>query len=346
MAIDMGTSTIENTDDGHGSQAGSPKEVPAAGWKDTLFRVKAEMKEDDVPLLSAGVAFYALLALVPALVALVSLYGLFADPSQVESQAKDLLGAAPAEVRQLVQSQLEGIAASSQAATGLGVVVGIVTALWSASSGMKHLIGAINRAYEERETRGFARLQAVSLALTIGAVLFLVVAFGLVALLPAALAGTGLGAPARLVLNLLRFPLLGLGLVVGLGVIYRYAPDRDEPKWRWVSVGSVVSALVWIVASALFSVYAANFAKYNETYGSLGTVVVVMMWLYITAYVVVAGAELNAELEHQTARDTTVGSPQRMGERGATMADTVGARRPSKDNAPAGQPRQPGLSPG
>jgi membrane protein len=263
---------------------------------------------------------------VPALVAMVSLYGLFADPSQIERQVHDLLGAAPAEVRQLVQTQLQDITSGSDRGIGVGIVVGIVAALWSASSGMKHLIGAINRAYGEREGRGFVRLQAVSLGLTLGAITFLVAAFSVVALLPAALASTGLGGPLRAVLGIARFPLLGLALILGLGFLYRFGPDRDQPKWRWVSVGAVTAAVLWIVGSILFSLYAANFGKYNQTYGSLATVVVVMLWLYLTAYVVVLGAELNAELEHQTAKDSTVGNPERLGRRGAVMADEVGER--------------------
>jgi membrane protein len=338
MAIDHHRPTDSPPDDGHGSQAERPTDVPAAGWKDVLFRVKGQMRDDDISLLSAGVAFYALLALVPGLVALVSVYGLVADPTQVERQVGDLLGAAPTEVRELVQTQLQDITTGSRGGASLGIAIGIVTALWSASSGMKHLIGAVNRAYGEPEGRGFVRLQAVSLALTLGAIGFLAVAFGLVALLPAALSGTGLGGPTRTVLNVLRFPLLGVGLIVGLAVLYRFAPDRAEPRWTWVSVGAVSASVLWIVASVLFSVYAANFGKYNETYGSLGTVVVVMLWLYLTAYVVIAGAELNAELEHQTARDSTTGRPEEMGRRGAVMADTVAEREPGKGARHGGGP--------
>jgi membrane protein len=312
----------------HGRDAEHPLEVPAAGWKDVLMRTKEETKADNVGLLAAGVAFYLLLAIVPALVALVSLYGLLADPQDVAEQISDALSAAPTEVRDLVQSQLEGITEGSSRGVGIGVVVGTVVALWSASSGMLHLMKAINLAYDEQETRGFLRLRAISLALTLGAIAFMVFAVGLVALLPAVLGGSDLGTAARVVLNILRWPVLAGGLLVGLAVLYRYGPDRDAPRWSWASAGAIVATVLWIAASAAFSLYTANFAKYNETYGSLGAVVVMMLWLFLTAFVVMVGAELNAELERQTRADTTSGKERPIGARDAFAADTVG---PSAD---------------
>jgi membrane protein len=316
------------SDRAHGRDAEHPLEVPAAGWKDVLMRTKEETKADNVGLLAAGVAFYLLLAIVPALVALVSLYGLLADPQDVAEQISDALSAAPTEVRDLVQSQLEGITEGSSRGVGIGVVVGTVVALWSASSGMLHLMKAINLAYDEQETRGFLRLRAISLALTLGAIAFMVFAVGLVALLPAVLGGSDLGTAARVVLNILRWPVLAGGLLVGLAVLYRYGPDRDAPRWSWASAGAIVATVLWIAASAAFSLYTANFAKYNETYGSLGAVVVMMLWLFLTAFVVMVGAELNAELERQTRADTTSGKERPIGARDAFAADTVG---PSAD---------------
>ena len=308
-----------------GRDADRPTEIPRRGWGDVLVRVRAEAKDDGVSLMSAGVAFYALLALVPGLVALISIYGLLAEPSDVEDQVTSTLSAAPAEVRELVSSQLEAIVASAGGDALVGVIVGIVLALWSASSGVGHLVEAINRAYDEKESRGFLRLKAVALALTIGAVLFIVVAFAIVALLPALLAETGLGAGARYLVGLLRWVFLLGGMTVGLAVLYRYGPDRDNPRWQWVSPGAVVAAVVWVLGSAVFSVYTANFARYNETYGSLGAVVVLLLWLFLTALAVILGAEINCELERQTVRDSTEGPPEPLGARDATAADTVGA---------------------
>ncbi len=307
-----------------GRDATHPGEIPAAGWKDVLARTRAQVKRDNIGLLSAGVAFYALLALVPGLVGLVSLYGLVADPTEVESQVGDLLGAAPGEVRDLISTQLSAIVDGPRAGLGLGVAVGLALALWSASSGMKHLITAVNIAYDEQETRGFLKVRALSLGFTAGALVFLVLAFGAVALLPALLAGTGLGDAARLVVGILRWPALAVALMVGLSVLYRYAPVRDNARWAWVSVGAVAATGAWILSSIAFSAYTASFADYNETYGSLGAVVVVMLWLFLTVFVVVCGAELNAELERQTARDTTDGAVRPLGRRDAHAADTVG----------------------
>jgi membrane protein len=311
--------------DSHGRSADSPAEVPAKGWKDVLVRTKAEAKADNVSLLSAGVAFFALLALVPALVALVSLYGLIADPTRVDQQMRSFLGAAPREVRDLVTSQLQAITHNTSTAVSLGLVIGILVALWSASSGVKHLIEAINMAYDEDETRGFVKLRGMSLALTLGAIVFLVVAVGLIAVLPALLAHTGLGTAGRVAAGIVRWLVLTVGMMVALAILYRYAPDRDDPKWSWTSPGAVVATLLWLAGSALFAVYTANFAKYNETYGSLAAVVVMMLWLYLTAFAVILGAELNAELERQTAKDTTKGPDRPLGNRDAEAADTIGA---------------------
>ena len=317
-------SMMDMEQEDHGRQAGSPRRVPWRGWKDVLVHVKAEAKDDRVTLLAAGVAFYALLALVPALVALVSLYGLLADPAEVERQVEDVLGATPTEVRELVTSQLRSITEDAGGALGLAAVLGIVIALWSASSGVNNLISAINAAYDEGETRGFVRLRAISLAFTLGAIVFLVSSFLLIAVLPSVLADTGLGTAGRVAASVLRWVLLLIGMMVGLGVLYRYGPDRNAATWAWISPGAIAATLLWLAGSAAFAVYTANFASYNETYGSLAGIVVAMLWLFLTALAIILGAELNAELERQTVKDTTVGPPQPMGSRDAVAADTLG----------------------
>jgi len=308
-----------------GREAERVREIPARGWKDVLTRVKAESKKDNASLLSAGVAFYMLIALVPGLVALVSIYGLVANPSDVETQVEDLLGTAPQEVRDLINQQLSSITESSSTAVSLGVIIGIALALWSAASGTKHLIEAINAAYDEEEGRGFVKLTSLSLTLTLGAIAFLIIAVALIAFLPAVLSELTSNSAVRWLVGGVRWVLLAGGMIVALSILYRYAPDRDNPRWRWASFGAIVATVVWVIGSALFSFYAANFGKYNETYGSLGAVVVVMLWLFLTGFAIIFGAEINAELERQTARDTTEGPEQPMGERGAEPADTVGA---------------------
>jgi membrane protein len=317
-----------------GRAAEKPTDVPKGGWIDVLTRTKAAVKRDHVTLLSAGVAFYALLALVPALVALVSVYGLVADPADVERQVSNSLAAAPEEVRNMIEAQLRSITEGDSASVSLGAIFGVLVALWSASSGVGHLMTAVNAAYNETETRGFVKRRAISLAFTLGAILFVVVAIATLALLPPLLARWDLADALRITLNVLRWPLLGLGLLIGLALLYRFAPNRDDARWSWVSPGAIVATVLWLVASALFSVYTANFGNYNETYGSLGAVIVVMLWLFISAFVVVLGAELNSELERQTRRDTTVEEPRPMGDRDAYSADTLG---PTRDEQKAGR---------
>lgn len=309
--------------DERGRAADAPGEVPAKGWKDIAVRVKGEVKDDQVPLLSAGVAFYLLLALFPALAALVSLYGIFADPAQVSQQVSDLTGTLPEEARSLISDQLEKIT-SEQQGVGVTLAVSVAAALWAASSGVKHLIGAVNAAYDERETRKFLKLRGLSLALTVGAVLFATVAIAVIAVLPALADQLPFGRAGQVLVQIGSYVGLAVGFAVGLAVLYRYAPDRDAPKWRWVSWGAVVATIVWILGSVAFSVYVSNFGSYGETYGSIGAVIVLMLWLAVTAFAIILGAEINSELEAQTAKDSTVGHAEPMGTRGAVKADQVG----------------------
>jgi membrane protein len=322
------TSEQGSDPDGSGSQRGrgaeKPTEVPTQGWKDVLARTARQIREDNVVLMAAGVAFFALLALVPALVAFVSLYGIVADPADVDRHIGDMLAAAPGDVREMVQTQLDAAVERSSTAATLSAAVAIAVALWSASAGTKHLIGAINTAYNEPETRGFFKLRGLALLLTVGAVVFVVAAFSVIAVLPAVLSNTALGDASRITINILRWPGIALGLMAALAVVYRVAPDRDDPRWRWATPGALIAVVLWVAGSGLFSLYAANFGNYDETYGSLAGIVVTMLWLFLSAFVVILGAEVNAELERQTSHDTTVGDEEPIGEREAFSADTVG----------------------
>jgi membrane protein len=307
-----------------GREAETPAEIPAKGWKDVARRVWAEAKDDGVPLLAGGVAFFALLAIVPGLAALLSIYGLVANPDDISRQVLDALEAAPAEVRGLVEQQLTSIAGSAGGTAVIGIILGTAVALWSASSGMAHLVEAINRAYDEDETRGFVKKRGLAVLLTFGAILFVLFALVVIAVVPAVVDAIGLGTLGQIIAFVVRWVVLLGVMLVALAVLYRTAPDRDAPRWRWVSPGAVIATTIWVIASLLFSLYVANFGSYNETYGSLGAVVVLMLWLQLTALVVIYGAELNAELERQTRRDTTTGPSDAMGRRGAYAADTLG----------------------
>jgi membrane protein len=270
-----------------------------------LLRTAREVARDRVPMMSAAVAFYSLLALVPGLAALVSVYGLAANPNEVDSQVNGWLDAAPREVRDLVASQLRSITANAGAGVGVGIIVGIVIALWTASSGMNHLMQAINVAYDESEGRGWVRRRLLAVVMTIGAMTFLLFAFVVIAIVPPLLSRAGLGAFTRITGDVVRWIALLVGMLAVLTVLYRFAPDRASPRWEWISPGAVAATVLWLVASFAFSIYTANFAKYNETYGSLGAIVISMLWLFITAFAVIVGAELNAELEREAAADAT-----------------------------------------
>ncbi len=311
-------------DAGRGREAERPSELGRHGWRDVALRVKHEVGEDHISIVAAGVAYYALFAIIPALAAVVSVFGLLTDPNGVRHLIGGLAGTIPAEAQQLLLSQLGSIAARSSTALSVGVVGSLLLTLWSASQGTKALMTALNIVYEEEERRGFFRRSGVALLLTVGALLFAVLTLALVVALPALIGRLGLPGWLSTTLALARWPILLVAVMVGLAVLYRYAPSRQEPKWRWVSWGSVVATVLWLIGSALFSFYVSHFGSYNKTYGSIGAVVILLLWFYLSAFVVLLGAELNSEMEHQTRRDTTSGSPAPMGERGATMADTLG----------------------
>jgi membrane protein len=309
------------TNDDRGRKADRPQEIPPKGWKDIAKRTMKEVKQDQVPLLAAGVAFYTLLALFPAIIAGVSIYGLVADPETVRQQLDQLTKMLSPETAKLIGEQIKQVTSGAGGALGLATVVGILTALWSASSGMKALITGVNLAYDETEGRKFLKLRGLALLLTLGAMVLLAIALTLIVAFPALT--DSWPTVLRWTAGILRWVLLAALLVAGLAVLYRYAPDRDEPKWSWVSWGSGIAALLWVLASIGFSVYASSFGNYNKTYGALAGVIILMFWLFLTAFVVLVGAELNTEMELQTAKDTTAGPDKPMGDREAHAADHV-----------------------
>lgn len=306
-----------------GQEAQTPVQIPAGGWWQVIRRAVKESSADHVPMLAGGVAFFAFLAVFPALIAAVTLYGLIADPAEVARQVESLAGALPQETRPLIADQLNSVVSSSDSALGVGLVVSLLAALWSASSGTGNLVQAVNLAYDEDETRGFLKLRALALLLTLGAIVFVLVTLTLVAVVPAVLDALPLGTAGRVIAQVVRWLLLVAVVIGALAVVYRVAPDRDAPRFRWVSVGALVAAVLWLIGSGAFSLYVNNFGSYNKTYGALAGVVVLMLWLYLTSYIVLLGAEINAESERQTRQDTTRGEPRPMGERKAVAADEV-----------------------
>jgi membrane protein len=308
---------------GRGRHAEMPWQIPWRGWKDILWRTYEQIGENRLLAVAAGVVFYGLLAVFPAVTALVSLYGLFASASAVSDHLSLLAGILPQGAVDLLGEQIGRLAADG-GKLGFGFIFGLAVALWSANAGMKAIIDALNVVYKEKEKRGFIKLNLVSLAFTLAAIGALLLALGAVVVLPIALSYLGLVNATDLLFRIARWPLLLALVMVGLAVLYRLGPSRREPRWQWISIGSVFAAIAWLISSALLSWYLASFADYNATYGSLGAGIGMMIWMWISSIVILFGAQLNSEIEHQTARDSTVRGEKPLDARGAVTADTVG----------------------
>lgn len=307
-----------------GREATGPSAIPGAGWKDIARRVFSAIGEDRVLLVAGGVTFYLLLALFPALAAFVSLYGLVADPHAIADHVAALEGVLPEEAIEMIQGELGSLAQQQGGALTFGFLISFGIAFWSANNGIKAIIEALNIAYDEQEKRSFIRLTLVSFAFTLGAMLVATTMLLSVGVVPALLALLDLGGVGELAIRLLRWPILLVLIALGLTILYRYAPSRETPQWRWVTWGSGIATIVWLLTSIAFTIYLENFADYNATYGSLGALIGLLLWIWLSMIVVIVGAELNGEIEHQTRRDTTTGEPQPMGERGAAKADRLG----------------------
>ena len=312
-------------DPSRGRLADRPSDIPALGWKDILWRVYQDIGSDRIVAMAAGVTFYSILALFPAIAALVAVYGLFADPNNIGAHFDSLSGILPEGALHVLGDEMKRIAAQGNNTLGATFIIGLATALWSANAGIKSLFDALNLVNKEPDKRGFIKLNAISLTFTLATIVFVLLALCAMVVLPIGLNYLGIAAAAELATNILRWPALLLVVMLGLAFLYRYGPSRAKPKWRWITWGSVFAAIAWLAVSILFSWYAANFGSYNKTYGSLGAVIGFMIWIWLSVIVILLGAELNAEIEHQSARDTTTGAAKPMGSRGARMADTVGA---------------------
>jgi membrane protein len=310
--------------DAAGREAERPSEIPPRGWFAILKRTKAEVKDDNVTLLAAGVAFYAMLAIFPAIIAVVTVYGMVADPNQVESQVNEFAKGLPSGADQLLTEQLNNVVNAGRQSLSIGLALSLLAVLWSASGGVQGLVKGLNLVYDERETRGFLKLRGLSLLLTLGAIVVAVVALALIAVFPAVIDDLGLGRAGELAASIGRWVVLALLVLTAIAIVYRFGPDRANPRWRWVSWGAVVALVVWLLGSVGFSWYVDNFGKYNQTYGALASVIILLLWLFLSAFAVLLGAELDAEIERQTARDTTTGPERPLGERDAEVADTVG----------------------
>ena len=320
MASESSTSRATGVD------AASPWAIPPKGWKDVALRSWKEAGQDNISLVASGVAFCGVLAMVPMLGAVVLSYGLIATPETVMKNVQSLTSVMPTDAAKLIGEQLANVVTTSDGKKGFGLLLALAIALYGAMKGSAAIITSLNIAYDADETRGFVRLNLVALAITAGAVLIAILAIvaiaamgSLEALFPSA-PGVVLAAG-----KILSYAVMAGAAAAAAATLYRYAPNRDEAKWTWLTPGSVLATVLWLLVTLGFGFYVANFGSYDATYGSLGAAIVLLTWLYLSAYILLLGAEFNCELERQTARDTTKGPEKAMGQRGAYAADTVAA---------------------
>lgn len=314
---------------GRGRYSSNPLQIPWAGWKDILWRTWESTNDDRLLATAAGVVFFGLLAVFPAITALVSSYGLFADASTIGANLQTLALMLPEGSFQTVQDQVARVLAKGTASLGATFLFGLALALWGANAGVKAIIDALNVVNEEREKRSFVKLNLISLAFTTGGIAALLLMVSAVVAFPLALDHLGISPDSKFVVSLARWPLLFAILLIALELLYRFGPSRRPARWQWLGVGTVTAALLWIAGSSALSWYLSNFGDYDATYGSLGAAIGLMMWMWMSAIVVLCGAELNSEIKHQTARDSTVAPAKPMGARGAVMADTLGPALPT-----------------
>lgn len=309
------------TNSAAGKDAAAPTGIEARGWREILVRTFGEISRDRVLAVAAGVTFYGLLAIFPAIAAFVSLYGLVAQPDTIMEHLGFLATILPAGAYELVRDHVLRLSATGSGQLGLSLAISLALSIWSANAGMKAIFDALNVAYGEDEKRGFIRLNLLSLGFTAGVLLFAALAVTVIVAAPIALERLYLGRFVEPLIWIGRWPAIIIVLVAALTLLYRFGPSRSQAKWRWVSPGALVAATVWIVASMAFSWYVANFEDYDKTYGALGAVIALTMWMWLSAIIILVGSELNAETERQTYVDTTTGAPMPMGLRGADAAD-------------------------
>ncbi len=306
-----------------GRNAKSPKEIPKKGWKQILLRVKDEIKNDNVSIVAAGVAFYFFLALFPAIAAVVSIYGLVVTPAQVEQQMTEMANALPAEAYQLVSDILHRVAGKSGETLGWSLIVSILLSLWSSNKATSAVFEGVNIAYNESDDRGFIRKKALTLAFTLGGILTGIISAAFVVGFPAVIDKLNLPGTLQALLAFARWIVLAIIIYLVIAVTYKFAPHRASPKFLWINPGAISATVLWLGGSLLFTYYVNNFGSYDKAYGSIAAVVILLLWFYLTGFIIILGAEINSEIEHQTHADTTAGPDKPPGKRGAYYADRV-----------------------
>tara|TARA_R100000027_G_scaffold35774_2_gene26274 strand:+ start:269 stop:1237 length:969 start_codon:yes stop_codon:yes gene_type:complete len=307
-----------------GREAESPRSLPLRGWLDIGKRVFRNIGKKNLPIVAGGVALYWFLALFPLFIALFSVYGLVADPSQVEQQVDQFASALPDSAQEFLGNEMERLAGHSLEALGWGAILGIGIAIWSSARGVKGMMQSLNVVYEEKEERGIIKNNLVAMCLTAVILLLIVLAVGLIVALPIFLQMIGLGGFVVVVIQLVKWPILFCLVISVLGILYRWAPCRRSAEWKWITPGAMAASVLWIVGSVAFSFFVQNFGNYANTYGSLAAVIILILWFHLTAFIVLLGGVINGEMEMQTRHDSTIGEDLPMGERDAYVADNLG----------------------
>ncbi len=309
------------TADKRGHNAEKPKQIPKKGWKDIASRVKNQLTKDHVSIVSAGIAFYFLLAIFPAIAAALSIYGLVMDPARVEQQMSQLANALPEQAHQMVSKILERQSEKSESSLGWSLVLSILISLWSANKGVKAVFEGVNITFDEIDERGFFKLNVVTLLFTIGGIIIGFIAIAMVVAFPALIDKIGLPPTLETIIQLLRWPILALIVMFALSTVYRIAPHGKSPEFKWISWGAIIATVLWLAGSLLFNLYVNNFSSFDETYGSFAAIIILMLWFFLAAFIILLGAEINSEMEHQTSRDTTNAEDKPVGQRGGYHAD-------------------------
>ena len=314
-----------------GHKADKPSDIPAAGWKEIGSRVVSQLKKDHVQIVSAGVAFYFFLAIFPTIVAALTIYGLVLDPVQIRQHVDGLAQILPGEAYSIVESVMEPLISKDSQALGWGLLFSVLLSLWSANKGTSAIFEGINIAYNEEDNRSYFKRTGLTLLFTLGGIVLGLISILVVILFPALIDQIHLGSTIETVLGWVRWLLLAAFIVFALGLLYKKAPDRDNPEVKWISWGSIIATVLWIAGSLLFSWYVNNFGSYDDMYGSFASVIIMLLWLFLTSFIILLGAEINSEMEHQTSKDTTVGPDEPIGQRGGYHADHVADGKRSRD---------------
>lgn len=283
-----------------------PSDISLSGWKEILLKVKDGFTDDNVTIVSAGVAFYSFLAIFPALTALISIYGLAFNPDQIQDQIMQLASVMPDEALSILEQQLESFQSNSGKTLGWGVAIGIILSLWSANKGTTSLFTGLDIAYGLKNNRGFIRQNALSLLFTLGAIIVVILSMIMIVAFPAFVGYFGLPSLVENLISWLRWVLLAGIIIFSFSLVYKYAPARPVPRGRWVRVGATVATFLWLIASWGFSFYVSNFGNYGEVYGSISAVVVLLMWLFITSLIILLGAEINSEIRNYAKREVRI----------------------------------------